>query len=189
MNILMIDNFDSFTYNLVHYIEKLNARVDVIRNDVVDPENIHTYDKIIISPGPGLPSETKILKKIILKFYKTKPILGVCLGLQAIVESFGGKIMNLQEVVHGFQKKTIITDTKEILFKGVPAEFLSGRYHSWVADPTTIPVNFLITATDQDQHIMAISHKKYPLKGIQFHPESIMTPQGEKIIQNWLYLI
>jgi len=186
MHIVIIDNYDSFTYNLVHYVEQFCDRVDVFRNDAVNCNQLVEYDKIILSPGPGLPSDYSILAETIHQYKETKPILGVCLGQQAIAEAFGGSLINLPEVVHGMQRSTIITDTTDYLFKGICNPFLSGRYHSWVIDPKTLPNEIKTIAIDNDSNIMAIRHTAYNIKGVQFHPESIMTPEGLKIIQNFM---
>lgn len=184
--VIIIDNYDSFTYNLVHYIEQFTDKYKVVRNNEVDINEIQDFDKILFSPGPGLPSEVKIMNVILARFASTKSILGICLGHQAIGEFYGASLKNLNEVNHGVEKKTIITDKSDYLFKDLPKEFLSGRYHSWVIDNNTINDNLLITAIDEDKEIMAISHKELDVKAVQFHPESIMTPIGIKIIENWM---
>jgi len=184
--VIIIDNYDSFTYNLVHYIEQFTNDFKVARNNEVDIKEIGTYNKILFSPGPGLPSEVEIMKDIIEKYKKTKSIFGICLGHQAIAEYFGAKLLNLHEVDHGIQKNTIVVDESEIIFKNIPKNFLSGRYHSWLIDKATLPKTLKITAVDNNDHIMAISHNKFNIKGVQFHPESIMTPEGLKIIENWI---
>ena len=186
MSVIIIDNFDSFTFNLVHIIEQLCSKFKIIRNNKVNFDEISLYDKIIISPGPGLPSDIKIIDKIIQKFAKNKSILGVCLGHQAIIESFGGKIFNMERVHHGLQKKTIVTDKNEPIYKNIPKSFLSGRYHSWAADNNSIPDSLKITAVDNSGLIMSVSHKLYDIRGVQYHPESLMTPYGKQIFKNWI---
>lgn len=188
MRVVVIDNFDSFTFNLVHILEQICNNLDVVRNNEVTIDSIQAYDKIIISPGPGLPSDVKILDKIIKTYHKSKAIFGVCLGHQAIIESFGGSIFNLNEVHHGTQEKTIITSRNEPIYRGIPNEFSSGRYHSWAADRVNLPDELVVTAVDETGLIMSISHKTYNVKGVQFHPESLMTPYGFKIIENWINL-
>lgn len=184
--ILLIDNFDSFTYNLLHIVEQF-ANVDVIRVDKIKIKSFenNNYSKIIISPGPGVPNDYIILKDLILTLYKKIPILGICLGHQIIAETFGCKLFNLNEVSHGLQKKTIITN-KSIIYSGIKNEFLSGRYHSWAVSNKNFCKDFIITAIDEDNVIMSIEHKIYNLTGIQYHPESIMTEFGKKIIKNWV---
>ncbi len=187
MKILIVDNFDSFTYNLVHYVKEFSIDVKVLRNNEISLKNICNFDKIILSPGTGLPFHFPILKEIIKKFYKKKSILGVCLGHQAIAETFDCHLFNLNKVSHGLQRKTIILDKKDKLFKNVPDIFLSARYHSWAVSKEFFSKDLKITAIDEKGVIMAISHKKYNLKGVQFHPESIMTIYGKNIIKNFLF--
>jgi anthranilate synthase component 2 len=194
MKILMFDNYDSFTYNLVHLVEKIiQDQVVVVRNDQIALEAVNNYDKIILSPGPGLPSEAGLLLPLIKHYASSKSILGVCLGHQAIGEAFGGKLVNLSKVYHGVASPVhIIKKEKEEksinadLFKGMDDGFMAGRYHSWVIDPEGFPEALEITATDASGHIMAIRHKSYDVLGVQFHPESVLTPQGELIMRNWL---
>lgn len=185
--ILVFDNYDSFTYNLVQMIEKItNQSVDVYRNDEISLEEIEKYDKIILSPGPGIPEEAGILLDLIKKYAPTKSILGVCLGQQAIAEAFGGNLINLTEIFHGVatSSKTIRENVK--LFKALPKEIEVGRYHSWAVNPENFPAELEITATDNDGMIMALQHRNYDVHGVQFHPESILTPDGEQIIRNFL---
>jgi len=185
--ILVFDNYDSFTYNLVQMIEKItNQKVDVYRNDEISLEEIEKYDKIILSPGPGIPEEAGILLDLIKKYAPTKSILGVCLGQQAIAEAFGGNLINLTEIFHGVatSSKTVRENVK--LFKDLPKEIEVGRYHSWAVNPEKFPAELEITATDNDGMIMALQHKSYDVHGVQFHPESILTPDGEQIIRNFL---
>ncbi|NSW44494.1 MAG: aminodeoxychorismate/anthranilate synthase component II [Bacteroidales bacterium] len=185
INILIIDNFDSFTYNLVHYFEPLVNKVNIKRTDVVSLLDVENADAIVISPGPGLPSDYPILKEIILNYAAQKPIFGVCLGQQVIAEALGGKLFNLKEVWHGIARETIVVQD-DILFYDIPKQFKSARYHSWVVDEQMLPDELLITSRDVDGFIMSLSHKVYPLKSVQFHPESVLTPYGKKIIKNWV---
>ncbi len=185
--ILVFDNYDSFTYNLVQMIERItDQKVDVYRNDEISLEEIAMYDKIILSPGPGIPEEAGILLELIKKYAPTKSILGVCLGQQAIAEAFGGNLINLSEIFHGVatSSKTIKKDSK--LFQNLPEEIEVGRYHSWAVNSENFPEELEITATDNDGMIMALQHKTYDVHGVQFHPESILTPEGEVIIRNFL---
>ena len=187
MKVLVIDNYDSFTYNLVHYVEDiLNKKVDTIRNDKINIEDIEKYDALILSPGPKLPKNAGKLMEVIKTYHKAKKILGVCLGLQAIYEFFGGKLKNLEGVLHGISTDAKITKESEILFRELPQKIKIGRYHSWVADSSTIPDNIEITCKDYNNEIMAIRHKHYDICAVQFHPESVLTPFGKKIIENWL---
>lgn len=187
MKIVLIDNYDSFTYNLVHLIEKVTDIIPVvIRNDEVTIEELGKYDFIVLSPGPGVPSEAGKLNEIIKKYYITKPIFGVCLGLQAIVEVFGGVIENLETVYHGVSTEIDIIDKNSKIFKNLNTNLMVGRYHSWVASFTDFPPEFKITAVDKDNKIMAIEHQSFPIYAVQFHPESILTPNGEQILRNVL---
>lgn len=185
MKIVIIDNYDSFTYNLSHLVKKLGAEVTVLRNDSFPIEGLETYDKILLSPGPGIPKEAGLLLEVIRTYAGKKPILGVCLGEQAIGEVFGGKLTNLSEVYHGIQSPIRIT-ASNYLFEGLPEEILVGRYHSWVIDRENFPDALEITAVSQEGYIMALRHKDFDVQGIQFHPESVLTPDGKKIISNWL---
>lgn len=184
--IVVIDNYDSFTYTLVHYLENLNCKVSVFRNDEFRLEDIDKYDKILLSPGPGLPSESKLLNEVIKQYYSTKSILGVCLGHQAIGEVFGAKLLNLKTVSHGVASliRTVVDD--EILFHNLPKEFEVGRYHSWGIDGTNFPNDLEITSMTNSGEIMSIRHKFHKVRGVQFHPESILTPNGKTILLNWL---
>lgn len=187
MKILIIDNYDSFTYNLAQLVHKSGlCSFEVIKNDSILIEQVERYDKILLSPGPGLPQDNPILYEIIDRYAQSKPILGVCLGHQAIAETFGGKLKNLNSVLHGVTAKVSVIDENDCLFKGLRKEFEAGLYHSWVIEKNTFPNCLTVTALSEDKLIMAISHKEFDVKGIQFHPESIMTPQGNKIIENWL---
>ncbi len=194
MKILVFDNYDSFTYNLVHLVEKImGEKVDVFRNDQIPMEKVDQYDKIILSPGPGIPSEAGMLLPLIKKYAPTKSILGVCLGHQAIGESFGGRLVNLSKVFHGVATPVNILpahkslkEANADLFAGLADGFPAGRYHSWVIDPNGFPDSLEVTALDAAGHIMALRHKTYDVLGVQFHPESVLTPNGEHIMRNWL---
>lgn len=191
MNILVFDNYDSFTYNLVHLVEKItHQKVDVFRNDEIALEKVAEYDKIILSPGPGIPEEAGLLLPLIKMYASTKSILGVCLGHQAIGQAFGGTLTNLSTVYHGvatpIQIKNEELIIKNSLFTGLTQEIEVGRYHSWVVDVKGFPTDLEITATDENGYIMALQHKTYDVQGVQFHPESVLTPDGETIIRNWL---
>jgi anthranilate synthase component 2 len=223
MKILIFDNYDSFTYNLVHLVEKItHEKVDVYRNDQIPLENVKEYDKIILSPGPGLPSEAGLLLPLIKKYAATKSILGVCLGHQAIGEVFGGSLTNLSSVFHGVatpvravnsqlsmeneklvnressnvnEENSLFTthhspltthNSRRDLFAGLPETFPAGRYHSWIVSKENFPEELEITAEDDNGFIMALQHKTYDVQGVQFHPESVLTPDGEKIMRNWL---
>jgi anthranilate synthase component 2 len=219
MKILVFDNYDSFTYNLVHLVEKIiHQKVEVHRNDQIPLEKVKDYDKIILSPGPGIPEEAGLLLPLIKEYAASKSILGVCLGHQAIGQAFGGKLVNLSTVYHGVatpiqligrestfakasadkpakgkQKGGTVTEieqvpvlTKQSLFEGLPDEFEVGRYHSWVVSEEGFPEELEITARDANNFIMALQHKQYDVQGVQFHPESVLTPKGEDILRNWL---
>lgn len=186
MKLLVFDNYDSFTYNIVHALRELGVEPDVVRNDQIDLDEIEKYDKIVISPGPGIPDESGVLMPMLERYADKKPILGVCLGHQAIGQHFGAKLFNLPEVYHGISTPVKI-EKKDYLFEGLPDEINVGRYHSWVVDRDGFPDdNLEITATDNNGMIMGLRHKKYDVRGVQFHPESVLTPSGMKIIQNWL---
>ena len=191
MKILIFDNYDSFTYNLVHVVEKIiHGKVDVFRNDKISLEKVNEYDKIILSPGPGLPVESGLLLPLIKEYAATKSILGVCLGQQAIAENFGGKLVNLKNVFHGVASKIKINENRTLsgndVFKSLPNELEAGRYHSWVVDKNDFPAELEITAEDENGYIMALRHKTFDVQAVQFHPESVLTPDGEKIMKNWL---
>lgn len=185
MKIFILDNYDSFTFNLVHIIEQFASDVIVKRNDNVSMKEINTCDKIVFSPGPGLPSEVKIMNEIINRFIDQKPILGVCLGHQAIAEYFGAKLINMKDVNHGREIPTQIIN-QDYLFCDVPEEFKSGRYHSWVVDHKTFPNELVITSVDYNNYIMSLKHKTYDIRGVQFHPESVMTEYGTQMLKNWV---
>lgn len=185
MKILVIDNYDSFTYNLVHYLEDLDCEVTVKRNDQLTLEEVDAFQKIVLSPGPGLPDEAGLLKTIIKTYAPTKSILGVCLGQQAIAEVYGGSLINLDAVYHGVSTKVTTCVNDESLFDGLDKTINVGRYHSWVVDPN-LPEELEATSIDENGQVMSLRHKVYDLRGVQFHPESVLTPQGKKILENWI---
>ena len=185
MHIAIIDNYDSFTYNLSHLVKQLGAQVTVLRNDCFQLPELEPFDKLILSPGPGIPSEAGLLLEVIRHYAGEKPMLGVCLGEQAIGEAFGGRLTNLSEVFHGVQTPVQIV-AQAPLFKGLPATIQVGRYHSWVVDQQALPDCLEVTAMSNEGQIMALRHKELPIHGIQFHPESVLTPEGKVIIQNFL---
>ncbi len=188
MKIIIIDNYDSFTYNLVHAIRKISGEdVKVVRNDEVTLEELEEYDKIVLSPGPGLPSESGLLIPVIREFASRKSILGVCLGHQAIGEVFGGKLLNMNKVLHGIATPVNVISRSTTLFDGMPDQFEAGRYHSWIVDNDGFPECLEITSVDNENRIMSLRHKEFQVEGVQFHPESVLTPLGEKLIENWLY--
>ena len=187
MNILILDNYDSFTYNLVHMVEKITGVFPaVFRNDEISIADVGTYDLIMLSPGPGIPDEAGILKEVIKTYAGKKPIFGVCLGLQAITEVFGGKILNMDEVYHGVATEMTVTKDDTVIFKEVPSQFPAARYHSWIASNEHLPKELEITAVDEEGGIMAIRHKEYNISAVQFHPESILTDVGEQIVRNFI---
>ncbi|MEI6086933.1 MAG: aminodeoxychorismate/anthranilate synthase component II [Bacteroidota bacterium] len=194
MKILVFDNYDSFTYNLVHMVEKITKqKVDVFRNDELPLEKVKEYDKIILSPGPGIPSEAGLLLPLIKEYAASKSILGVCLGHQAIGEAFGAALTNLSSPFHGIATPIQLVDDRKnanlnvnSLFEGMSLEFIVGRYHSWVVSDQNFPSDLTITATEANGFIMALEHKNYDVQGVQFHPESVLTPTGETILKNWL---
>ncbi|HCT30688.1 MAG TPA: aminodeoxychorismate/anthranilate synthase component II [Bacteroidales bacterium] len=186
-SILVLDNYDSFTYNLVHYIRKYGKhKLEVFRNDEISVDEVSRFDGIVLSPGPGIPSEAGNLLPIINRYKDSKRIFGVCLGQQAIAESFGGQLVNITTVYHGVATKMTIQQPTHYLFDELPLEFMAGRYHSWVVDPNTLPTCLKVDALDENEQIMAVSHKEFDICGVQFHPESILTPFGKQIINNWL---
>jgi anthranilate synthase component 2 len=185
ISVLVIDNYDSFVYNLVHYLEELDCEVTVVRNNEVDLDMIAKYDKLLLSPGPGIPDEAGLLKEIIIRYAPTKSILGVCLGQQAIGEVFGGKLINLESVFHGVSSKISVTVEDESLFKHIDKELMVGRYHSWVVDPN-LPGILEATSFDENGQVMSLRHREYDVKGVQFHPESVLTPMGKQIMKNWI---
>lgn len=184
-NILVIDNYDSFVYNLVHYLEELDCNVTVKRNDQLSIEEPGKYDKILLSPGPGIPDEAGLLKPIIKRYAAQKSMLGVCLGMQAIGEVFGGTLMNLDEVYHGVATKINLFVDDEYIFDGLGKEFQVGRYHSWVVTKN-LPDCLQVTSYDEKGEIMSLRHSEYDVRGVQFHPESVLTPDGKKMIKNWV---
>lgn len=185
MKILLLDNYDSFTYNLLHIVKELGAQIEVRRNDQITLDEVERFDKILLSPGPGIPEEAGILLPLIRRYAPTKSILGVCLGEQAIGEAFGAKLVNLTEVYHGISSDIqIVAD--DPLFEGLPRRFQAGRYHSWVVSREQFPDCLEVTAVDTEKnYIMALRHRTYDVCGIQFHPESVLTPEGKRMIQNW----
>lgn len=186
-SILIIDNYDSFTYNLVQIVEEnFQGKMAVFRNDEISPDEAAAYDGIILSPGPGIPSESGNLKAIIEKNASHKKMFGVCLGLQAIAEVFGARLHNLDQVYHGVQTKMKVIQQNDLIFKHIPAEFNAGRYHSWVVDANTIPESLEVTCVDEQKQVMALRHKSFHVNGVQFHPESIMTKYGKQMIINFL---
>tara|TARA_R110002051_G_scaffold241712_1_gene302040 strand:+ start:12141 stop:12791 length:651 start_codon:yes stop_codon:yes gene_type:complete len=183
--VLVIDNYDSFTYNLVHYLEDLNCEVVVKRNDQLSLDEVDTFERIVLSPGPGIPDEAGLLKAIIKQYASTKKILGVCLGQQAIAEVFGGSLINLKQVYHGIATQiNIVKD--DILFQGIPKEIEVGRYHSWVVNPDDFPEVLEVTSLDANGQIMSLRHKEYAISAVQFHPESVLTPDGKRMLENWV---
>jgi anthranilate synthase component 2 len=187
MKIAVIDNYDSFTYNLVHAIKKISGLpVDVFRNDEIAVEDLDQYDKIVLSPGPGLPVEAGLLLDIIRRYAPTKSVLGVCLGHQAIGEAFGGSLTNMNRVLHGIATPVTSTENKTDLYGGLPLTFQAGRYHSWIVNESDLPECLKVTAYDDKGMIMSMKHTEYDVEGVQFHPESVLTPMGEMMIGNWL---
>ncbi|MGF1556736.1 anthranilate synthase component II [Paucihalobacter sp.] len=185
MKVLVIDNYDSFTYNLVHYLQDFNCQVTVKRNDQLSLDEVEAFDKILLSPGPGIPDEAGLLKPIIARYASTKSILGVCLGQQAIGEVFGGTLSNLETVYHGVATKVHITVYDEPMFKNLEKTIEVGRYHSWVVD-ANLPEVLEATSFDENGQVMSLRHKIFDVKGVQYHPESVLTPQGKQILKNWV---
>lgn len=187
MKILVLDNYDSFTYNLVHIIRRLGhiSQTSVYRNDKISLEEVASYDKILLSPGPGVPKDAGIMPELLQQYGPTKSILGVCLGHQAIGEAFGGSIFNMAEVLHGVATQVKL-DTADLLFQGLPENVNVCRYHSWAIDRDALPTGIKVTAEDDAGQVMAIAHQQYDVRGVQFHPESILTEHGEEMINNWL---
>ena len=182
---VIIDNYDSFTYNLSHLLKELGASVTVVRNDKFRIEDLEQFDKIVLSPGPGIPSEAGLMPQVIKAYAGRKPILGICLGHQAIGEAFGAKLLNIGNVVHGVATPAHLT-AQDYLFEGLAADLEVGRYHSWVVDDKDLPLCLEVTSRSDDGYIMSLRHREYDVRGIQFHPESVLTPQGKTIINNWL---
>lgn len=185
MKLLILDNYDSFTYNIAHAMRELGVCPDVVRNDRISLEAVDDYDKIIVSPGPGVPSEAGILPLMLKTYVSTKSILGVCLGHQAIAECFGASLINLEEVYHGVRSEINVVGS-DYIFEGLPDRFPVGRYHSWVVDPKTLPSDLTVTAISDDGAVMALRHRAFDVHGVQFHPESILTPDGMLMLRNWL---
>lgn len=185
MKTVIIDNYDSFTYNLAHLVKELGAEVSVVRNDQFRLSELKPFDKIILSPGPGIPTEAGLLMDVIDAYASVKPILGVCLGHQAIGEYFGGKLTNLSQVFHGIASTINIT-APDYIYKELPTQVQVGRYHSWVVDNEGLPDCLEVTSVSEEGQIMSLRHKQYDVRGIQYHPESVLTPEGRKIIANWL---
>jgi anthranilate synthase component 2 len=186
MKILVLDNYDSFTYNLVYILRELHGAVDIHRNDKITLEDVGNYDKILLSPGPGIPSEAGIMQDLIKEYGASKSILGICLGHQAIGEVYGATLENMTDVLHGISDKAIVTDNSERIFNGLPSEIMVGRYHSWTVIPETFTDDLKITALDEKGRVMGLSHVRYDVKGLQFHPESVLTDHGKQMLQNWL---
>ena len=186
MKILVLDNYDSFVYNLVYILKELGHDVDVFRNDKIALEEVKKYDKILLSPGPSIPEEAGIMLDVIREYAPTKPIFGVCLGHQAIGEAFGAKLHNMGDVLHGVTTKCIITDPTEVLFQGIPTAFDVCRYHSWTVVPETMPVDLKVSAIDEKNFVMAAAHTRYDVRGVQFHPEAYLTQFGVKMMENWV---
>lgn len=186
MRVLLIDNYDSFTYNLVHLLEELNCEVVVKFNDEIKLAEVNDFEKILLSPGPGLPKDAGLMNEIIQNYASTKSILGICLGMQAIGEVFGGTLKNLNQVFHGISTEIKLTVEDEYLYKGMNSEIKVGRYHSWIVD-SPLPDSLEITSLDEFGNIMSLRHKKFDVRGVQFHPESYMTPTGSLLMRNWLF--
>lgn len=184
MKIAVIDNYDSFTYNLVHYFEAFDVTVTVKRNDAFDIEELEAFDRIVLSPGPGLPKDAGLMMKVIDRYHQSKPMMGVCLGHQALAEYFGDSLYNMDEIYHGMSS-VISVDKEHYLFEGMDSEVEVGRYHSWAVKDLSKHWDIIAKGVDEDV-VMAMEHKEFPLIGIQFHPESVMTPQGKQMIKNWL---
>ncbi len=186
MKLVIIDNYDSFTYNLYHYLNPMVDKLEVVRNNPANIEFIREFDGVVYSPGPGLPEESAIMFKILTRYEKEKPILGICLGHQAIIEHYGGKLTNLQQPLHGLTVKVNQTKNKDEIFEGISFEFDTGRYHSWACHMNDLPGVLTATAIDESNMVMALRHNKYNIKSMQYHPESVMTPQGKQMLQNWV---
>lgn len=184
--ILVIDNYDSFTYNLVHLLQELGETYEVVRNDKFELDYVDRFEYILLSPGPGIPEEAGLLMDVIRTYASSKRILGICLGQQAIAEVFGGKLFNMPSPLHGVASSIIVTDSEEKLFQNFPADSKIGRYHSWAVERESLPASLKITAVDENGIIMALTHTEYDVRGMQFHPESVLTDNGKKLIENWL---
>jgi anthranilate synthase component II len=186
MKILVLDNYDSFTYNLVHIIRALGYDMDIYRNDKLSVEEVKRYDKILLSPGPGIPDEAGIMKQVIKEYASSKSILGICLGHQGIAEVFGASLYNIPKVLHGVTSISTVVEKDEYLFKNVPEAFQATHYHSWAVVPESMPADLKVTAINGEGLVMGLRHVSHDVRGLQFHPESIMTPEGPKMIENWL---
>ncbi len=186
MKILVLDNYDSFTYNLVHVVRALGFTPDVFRNDKIALDAVAGYDKILLSPGPGIPDEAGIMKEVIRTYGKTKSILGICLGHQGLAEVYGASLFNIPNVLHGVTSQVTVLDQEELLFRGVAQPFQATHYHSWAVKPDSIAQELVVTATNPEGLIMGLRHRQFDVRGLQFHPESIMTTEGPKMIANWL---
>ncbi|HLK97164.1 MAG TPA: aminodeoxychorismate/anthranilate synthase component II [Hymenobacter sp.] len=186
MKVLVLDNYDSFTYNLVYILRELGYRPNVVRNNKIALNDVAQYDKILLSPGPGLPSEAGIMQELVQEYGPTKSILGICLGHQGIGEVYGATLENLGDVLHGVAHRTTITDRSESLFTDIPDQLTVGRYHSWTVVPESMPADLRTTAVDEHGRVMALAHRRFDVRGLQFHPESVLTENGVKMIQNWL---
>lgn len=186
MKLLVLDNYDSFTYNLVYILRRLGYRPDVVRNDKIALEDVDRYDKIVLSPGPGIPAEAGIMQALIVEYAAQKSILGVCLGHQGIGEVFGARLENLGDVLHGVAHQAYVTATDDRLFQNLPHQLTVGRYHSWTVVRNTMPAHLRVTAEDEQGRVMGLAHTTYDVKGIQFHPESVLTQHGNQMIVNWL---
>ena len=187
--VLLLDNYDSFTFNLAQLLEILQVKFEVIRNDKISVAEVDAYDKILLSPGPGLPSEAGIMPQLVKQYASTKSILGVCLGHQCIAEIFGAHLINMPVPMHGKSSAITVSDAVDPIFSGLPEKFTAGRYHSWLVDKKNLPDELKVTAFDEAGNIMALRHMKHRVFGVQFHPESVMTDHGEKMIANWLKVV
>ncbi|MFD3394941.1 aminodeoxychorismate/anthranilate synthase component II [Aquirufa sp. OSTEICH-129V] len=185
-NVLVLDNYDSFVYNLVYLLKELGAHVDVFRNDKITLEEVGNYDQILLSPGPGIPSEAGIMMDLLKEYKSTKKILGVCLGHQAIAEAFGSELQNMGEVLHGVTTECQVLDPAERMFLDIPARFEVCRYHSWTVIPDSMPSDLKMTAQDDKGYVLAEAHQRYDVRGVQFHPEAYLTQHGLQMIKNWL---
>jgi anthranilate synthase component 2 len=185
-NVLVLDNYDSFVYNLVYLLKELGAHVDVFRNDKITLEEVGKYDQILLSPGPGIPSEAGIMMELLKEYKSTKKIFGVCLGHQAIAEAFGSELQNMGEVLHGVTTECQVLDPAERLFLDIPARFEVCRYHSWTVIPGSMPTDLKITAQDDTGYVLAEAHQQYDVRGVQFHPEAYLTQHGLQMIKNWM---
>lgn len=186
MKLLVLDNYDSFTYNLVYILRELGARPDVIRNNKIALEDVAQYDKILLSPGPGIPSEAGIMQELVAEYGPQKSILGICLGHQGIGEVYGARLENLGDVLHGVAHRATVTDESDPLFTGIPGELSVGRYHSWTVVPESMPDDLRVTAIDEQGRVMGLAHVRHDVRGLQFHPESVLTQNGVQMIKNWL---